>query len=80
MSNSPKHRVHSSSISPVHITILVISLLLLGIGIYFIVLAETKDEKHPRRNPPYHPRERCNRSAGYEWSDRLHRCVRGYRN
>jgi len=78
MAHSSNHPTQHRSNNTFNITILVITLLLLGIGIYFIVLLETKDKKHPSPHPVYPGR--CNHSAGFVWSQRLQRCIRGYRS
>ena len=68
------------------ITVSLLSVLLLvviGVSLYFIITNERKKKKHhhhypPPPPPPYHGK--CNHSAGYVWSKRLGKCVKGYGN
>ena len=69
--NNPK------SLNAVLILCSFILLIIIGVSIYFIVDNETSKKKH---HHVYPPRARCDHANGYVWSQRLRRCVRGWRN
>ena len=70
MSNKTVNSKSSNNSTAIIILCSFILAIVIGVSIYIIVDNENKK----------HHQGRCNHSAGYVWSRRLRRCVRGWGN